>query len=278
MQRRHSDSSNRRAFTLIELLVVIAIITLLVSLLTPVLRLARDAARVTVCESNLRQWGVSCQAFAIDHRRIFPHAWRNHFSATGFPTTLNYGVGYPWRDWQVWGTFWKTWQDYGVTEKMLLCPGRDWTHLYYNTYVGVYPNWEDQVSIAYMFVGGMSPSTYYEGTFNLHDKPPALTQGDADLSHRLLGADTVYRGGGPTRSSLGYAQYWPDRSIINHPKCGNPERVGAQNLLHGDGHVASMGEGYYDSGDAEGRLNCEEDFAFRHAYNGAFFFWEGSWQ
>jgi prepilin-type N-terminal cleavage/methylation domain-containing protein len=47
MHRQCSD--RHKAFTLIELLVVVAIIVLLVSLLTPVLRLAWDAGRATVC-------------------------------------------------------------------------------------------------------------------------------------------------------------------------------------------------------------------------------------
>lgn len=66
-QRRGVD-----AFTLIELLVVVAIIALLVAILLPSLKEAREQARVAVCQSNLHQLSISFYTYGEDARGQLP--------------------------------------------------------------------------------------------------------------------------------------------------------------------------------------------------------------
>jgi len=56
--------TRKRGFTLIELLVVIAIIALLLAVLTPALRKAKEYAKRVLCTSNARQTGLGLGVYA----------------------------------------------------------------------------------------------------------------------------------------------------------------------------------------------------------------------
>ncbi len=80
-----------RAFTLVELLVVIGIIALLIAILLPVIRKARQAAEGALCLSNLRQVGQTMIMYRNETGRL-PMFWMLRAGFNDAPVAKN-GTG-----------------------------------------------------------------------------------------------------------------------------------------------------------------------------------------
>lgn len=87
----NTQFSARKGFTLIELLVVIAIIALLAAILFPVFSRARENARRSSCQSNLKQIGLGLMQYTQDYDEVLPPYENNNV------VTSPYSDGGPWQ-------------------------------------------------------------------------------------------------------------------------------------------------------------------------------------
>ena len=88
---RISPRAGRDAFTLVELLVVIAIIGVLVALLLPAIQAARESARRSQCQNNLKNIGLACLNYESAKDELPPGSTNTYVrqaSGLGWPVQI----------------------------------------------------------------------------------------------------------------------------------------------------------------------------------------------
>jgi len=105
-------------FTLIELLVVIAVIALLVTILVPSLRRAKDMTEKVVCTNALRGIVIGFNLYGEDHGQMYPPIFLSHTDNGPRSPILSQASN-------VWGKPWITWMDLLVGDEgsydMFIC-------------------------------------------------------------------------------------------------------------------------------------------------------------
>jgi|SRR5579884_3161459 len=110
-------------FTLIELLVVIGIITILIAILLPVLRKAREQARQVVCASNMRQIALAALHYEADNHVLPIPAGSLPDSPLSYDAIGLSSWGH--LDWNR-GTLWPyVSRDVAVRQRVFSCPSDD---------------------------------------------------------------------------------------------------------------------------------------------------------
>jgi prepilin-type N-terminal cleavage/methylation domain-containing protein/prepilin-type processing-associated H-X9-DG protein len=222
MKNKNQRSHKMSGFTLIELLVVISVIAVLMAVLLPALRKAKEQASRITCSSNLKQMGVATGVYINEHGYLWHDYIAGDRKSSNFPGSINYMIHEAGRfmnsnqlpKWVNHGKLFE--MKYLETAKAFYCPSDDKR-------------------------GSMSHDFYFEGD--------ELKKKRADARGNYLARNFNMIKGTPIR----YRAYW-DNPPLKYPKMQPNERIGILsdrwtlgnipvhggrylNVLFGDGRV-----------------------------------------
>ncbi len=163
----------KKGFTLIELLVVIAIIAILAAILFPVFGRARENARRSSCQSNLKQIGLGILQYVQDYDEKFPAANDTSFN-------------YPWP---------QAVQPYMRSLQVFICPsdpdGGQPAPSAANPFAGVKISYAGNALIENRVVAPFSQNYEFIGIFGKPNEPTGGTTATRALSQVSAPAITV---------------------------------------------------------------------------------------
>ena len=198
---------NRKGFTLIELLVVIAIIVILAAILFPVFARARENARRSSCQSNLKQLALGVAQYTQDYDESFPFIRDYTSSTTGYRG------------------FWSKWiMPYVKSEQIFDCPSVSGTVAPLNEFSEGY------------FDYGANSGLLYEANFNSVKR---LSQLEKPAEMPMLGDNN--RTASTAELNTGkFFIHRPSDGVTQYMNLVGDRHLETCNLAFADGHVKSF--------------------------------------
>jgi prepilin-type N-terminal cleavage/methylation domain-containing protein/prepilin-type processing-associated H-X9-DG protein len=229
----------RRGFTLIELLVVVAIIALLMGILIPSLKKARDQAKAVVCGANVKGLVVALRMYLDDydgktHTTPNQGLWDNAWEGSG--VVKNYG---PNDSYAYWGI---AYAPYAKNKKIFRCPSTirndDWPE---NGWGVLYQKYFRYCSYG---LNGYIADKKIDHEFKKHDEVIVFQD---HIEQKLDGVDSDMFCIGPN-VSINLTQWRPGSSLVSgywqgHDTIGECFRHSrSSNTCWLDGHVSAIKE------------------------------------